>query len=68
MTDAKLPTFYEFVNFDGFIKSPKVPFLSFPQRRESSLFRRFWTPAGVYPREGGGGSDDCGDFFQIREL
>jgi hypothetical protein len=25
------------------------PFLSFPRKRESSKFKEFWTPAGVYP-------------------
>ena len=30
--------------------------MSFPRKRESSMFGFFWTPAGVYPREGGGGT------------
>jgi len=42
--------------------------LSFPRRRESSLSRAFWTPAGVYPREGGGGSDDLGGFLRSRRI
>ena len=31
--------------------------------RESSNSAMFWTPAGVYPREGGGGSDGTTDSF-----
>jgi hypothetical protein len=34
------------------LKNPKRP--SLPRRRES---RKAWIPAGVYPREGGGGND-----------
>jgi hypothetical protein len=32
-------------NFDGLVKSRFCPFLSFPRRRESSYFNRFWIPA-----------------------
>jgi hypothetical protein len=30
---------------------------SLPRRRESRKARKYWIPAGVYPREGGGGND-----------
>ena len=33
------------LNFDGLVKSRFCPFLSFPRRRESSYFNRFWIPA-----------------------
>ena len=31
--------------FDGFVKSLKTSFRSFPRRRESSIFKWFWMPA-----------------------
>jgi hypothetical protein len=37
--------------------------LSFPRKRESSILRVFWTPAAVYPRGGGDGSDGSIVFF-----
>ena len=45
-------------------KDQKRFFVSFPRRRESSLSEVVWTPAGVYPREGGGGSDGPDHFLQ----
>ncbi|KIE18662.1 hypothetical protein DS62_12750 [Smithella sp. SC_K08D17] len=32
-------------SYDGLVKSRFCPFLSFPRRRESSYFNRFWIPA-----------------------
>ena len=37
---------------------------SFLRKQESSSFKIFWIPAGVYPRESGGGNDKVGVSFK----
>jgi hypothetical protein len=50
--------------FDAFVQSRIQPLLSFLRKQESSCFKQFWTPAGVYPDENRGRSDDFGTFYE----
>jgi hypothetical protein len=48
-------------SFELLLKFGKSSFL---RKQESSPFKTFWIPAGVYPRESGGGNDKVGVFFK----
>jgi hypothetical protein len=56
-------------SFELLLKFGKSSFLRIPdqgpgQAQESSPFKTFWIPAGVYPCESGGGNDKIKTFFK----
>jgi len=52
-------------SFELLLKFGKSSFL---RKQESSPFKTFWIPAGVYPRESGGGNDKVGVFFKALKM
>jgi hypothetical protein len=60
MTDAKLLTFYERINIDGFVKSPKTPFPVIPAKAGIQSFQALLDSRLR-------GSDDFCGFLRLRQ-